>query len=226
MPDGIRFRREAELDRTSTGLVRILVGIGRLAGMLPTDFPAAGCARSRRPVPPSPRHHRNTRKHDHPGLHAHQRRLRHPGPLAPVLGGRRQLAHGAAIPTRQDGSPLFRPSAAGTAAVGTALLACAALVAFNAGLLPAIGAARWTRWAGAALALGLLVRAIGDFGYVGFFKRKGGNPSRAWTRASIRRCACCWPPARWPRPGHWPDDAARPGDARSIRYIFCDITID
>ncbi|AUT49699.1 DUF3995 domain-containing protein [Achromobacter sp. AONIH1] len=117
-----------------------------------------------------------------------------------AAGGK--LAHGAAIPTRQDGSPLFRPSAAGTAAVGTALLACAALVAFNAGLLPAIGAARWTRWAGAALALGLLVRAIGDFGYVGFFKRKGGNPfARLDTRVYSPLClllaagtlAASWP---------------------------------
>ena len=117
-----------------------------------------------------------------------------------AAGGK--LAHGAAIPTHQDGSPLFRPSAAGTAAVGTALLACAALVAFNAGLLPAIGAARWTRWAGAALALGLLVRAIGDFGYVGFFKRKGGNPfARLDTRVYSPLClllaagtlAASWP---------------------------------
>ena len=116
-----------------------------------------------------------------------------------AAGGK--LAHGAAIPTRQDGSPLFRPSAAGTA-LGTALLACAALVAFNAGLLPAIGAARWTRWAGAALALGLLVRAIGDFGYVGFFKRKGGNPfARLDTRVYSPLClllaagtlAASWP---------------------------------
>ena len=90
-----------------------------------------------------------------------------------AAGGK--LAHGAAIPTRQDGSPLFRPSAAGTAAVGTALLACAALVAFN-----ARAAARHRRRAldalGRRAALGLLARAIGDFGYVGFFKRKGGDP--------------------------------------------------
>ena len=84
--------------------------------------------------------------------------------------------------------------------MGTALLACAALVAFNAGLLPAIGAARWTR--GAALALGLLARAIGDFGYVGFFKRKGGDPfARLDTRVYSPLClllaagtlAASWP---------------------------------
>ena len=191
--------------------------------------------------------------------HAHQRHLRHSRPLASVLAAGGKLAHGAAIPTRQDGSPLFRPSAAGTA-VGTALLACAALVAFNAGCchrrraLDALGrragtgpagprhrrlrlwdsssaraasaagtaavgtallacaalvanagccppsAARWTRWAGAAP--GLLVRAIGDFGYVGFFKRKGGNPfARLDTRVYSPLClllaagtlAASWP---------------------------------
>ena len=95
---------------------------------------------------------------------------------------------------------MFRPSAAGTAA-GTALLARRA-GRLQRGLLPAIGAARWTRWAGAALALGLLVRAIGDFGYVGFFKRKGGNPfARLDTRVYSPLClllaagtlAASWP---------------------------------
>ena len=84
--------------------------------------------------------------------------------------------------------------------MGTALLACAALVAFNAGCCPP-SAPRAGR-AGAALALGLLVRAIGDFGYVGFFKRKGGNPfARLDTRVYSPLClllaagtlAASWP---------------------------------
>lgn len=90
-----------------------------------------------------------------------------------ALGGR--VAHLAALPIK-DGKPLFRPSAVGTFVVGIALMAFAVLVAINAGLLETAAAPAWLRWAGIAVALALLGRAIGDFRYVGFFKRLGDEP--------------------------------------------------
>lgn len=73
------------------------------------------------------------------------------------------------------GKPLFVPSAAATVAVALLLLTLACLVAATGGIinLPVPRAA--LTWLSYALALGLLVRAIGDFKYVGFFKRVRGS---------------------------------------------------
>lgn len=90
-----------------------------------------------------------------------------------ALGG--GVAYQIALPVK-DGKPLFRPSALGTFVVGLALMAFAGLVAVNAGLLNTLWAPTWLRWVGAVLALALLGRAIGDFRYVGLFKRFGGEP--------------------------------------------------
>ena len=178
--------------------------------------------------PPRPAPYRrtwNTSKHDYHGPHAHQRHLRHSRPLASVLGSRRQAgarrrdsdAPGrlAAVPPVGRGHRRCGNGAAGLRRAGRLQRGCCPPSAPRAGRAGPAPRWHWACWS-----------APSATSAMGFFKRKGGNPSRAWTRASIRRCACCWPPARWPRPGHWPDDAARPGDARSIRYIFCDITID
>ncbi|PJM89575.1 DUF3995 domain-containing protein [Achromobacter ruhlandii] len=89
-----------------------------------------------------------------------------------AAGGR--LAHRAALPI-QNGQPLFRPSPLGTLAVAAPLIGCAWITAANGGLVTA-PALRWLPWLGMAVALGLLARAIGDFRYVGFFKRKGEDP--------------------------------------------------
>lgn len=103
-----------------------------------------------------------------------------------ALGGR--VAYLIALPIK-DGKPLFRPSATGTFLVGVALMAFAWLVAVNAGFLPALVPAIWLRWTGAVLALALLARAIGDFHYVGLFKRFGGEPfARLDTRVFSPLC--------------------------------------
>jgi hypothetical protein len=73
------------------------------------------------------------------------------------VGGR-----SAAIP-EIDGVPAFRPSKAATAAVGLVLLATAAIVLLHVKLL----------LAGAAAVM--VLRAIGDFRLVGFFKRVRGS---------------------------------------------------
>lgn len=79
-----------------------------------------------------------------------------------------------AVPTA-DGKPLFVPSRKSTVAVGMVLLLFAGLVAATAGVvsvgLPTVALV----WLSYALATGLLARAVGEFKYVGFFKRVRGS---------------------------------------------------
>jgi len=76
----------------------------------------------------------------------------------------------SAVPS-ESGKPLFVPSVTATVAVGFVLLVCACLVAAAAGLIEVGIPERILSWLCYVLALGLLVRAIGEFKYVGFFKR-------------------------------------------------------
>jgi len=76
----------------------------------------------------------------------------------------------AAIPTK-DGRPLFSPAPIGTAVVGLILFAMAALVAAKIGWLAAPALQRPVHVGIWLLAILFLLRAIGDFRYVGFFKR-------------------------------------------------------
>ena len=74
-----------------------------------------------------------------------------------------------------NGKPLFTPSRKSTVAVGIVLLLFAGLVAATAGIvsvgLPAVALV----WLSYALAAGLLARAVGEFKYLGFFKRVRGS---------------------------------------------------
>jgi Protein of unknown function (DUF3995) len=109
-------------------------------------------------------------------------------------------SHGEGAVPSVNGRPLFVPSRGATVAVGMVLVLFAALVAATAGLL-AVGLPRAVlSWLSYGLALGLLLRAVGEFKYVGLFKRIRGTKSPFWTRSCIHPCACCWPSAwRW-----WP----------------------
>ena len=69
------------------------------------------------------------------------------------------------------GKPVFVPSTRATVAVGLVLLVFACLVAATAGFLPTGISQRVLSWLCYALALGLFARAVGEFKYVGFFKR-------------------------------------------------------
>lgn len=80
-----------------------------------------------------------------------------------------------AVPSR-DGKPLFRPSRAATAAVAISLLVFAVLVGACARLWPIGVPHRFLQWFSYVLATGLVVRAVGDFRYVGFFKRMRDTP--------------------------------------------------
>lgn len=79
-----------------------------------------------------------------------------------------------AIPS-VDGKPLFVPSRTSTVAVGVLLWLFAALVAATSGIV-SLGLPRaLLSWLSYALALGLAARAIGEFKYVGFFKKVRGS---------------------------------------------------
>lgn len=76
----------------------------------------------------------------------------------------------AAVPTRDD-KPLFAPTPFTTIIVALGLFAMAALNAVRIGWIAAPGNSRFVRaglWLTAAI---FLLRAVGDFRYVGFFKR-------------------------------------------------------
>ncbi|MFO0699557.1 MAG: DUF3995 domain-containing protein [Nitrospira sp.] len=85
-----------------------------------------------------------------------------------LLGGR--AGHLAAIP-EFDGKPVFQPSTMATAVVALVLALCALLIAATGGLLTLPLSDRVLVWLTRVLAVGLLLRAIGDFRLVGFFKR-------------------------------------------------------
>lgn len=89
-----------------------------------------------------------------------------------LLGGR--LGLNAAIP-EIDGKPAFQPSATATLVVAIGLALCAWLIAATGGVLSLPLPYSVLSWLTRALALVLLLRAIGDFRLVGFFKRIRGS---------------------------------------------------
>ena len=80
----------------------------------------------------------------------------------------------SAVPS-ESGKPLFVPSIKATVAVGVVLLLFGFLVAGTAGLIEVGLPPQVLSWSSYALALGLLARAVGEFKYVGFFKRVHGS---------------------------------------------------
>lgn len=89
-----------------------------------------------------------------------------------ALGG--EAGKAASIPT-SGGRPMLKPGPGLTALVAGALLVAAALVAAASGLLPVPAPAWLLRAATGLLAVVFLARAVGDFRYVGFFKRVRGT---------------------------------------------------
>ena len=90
-----------------------------------------------------------------------------------ALGGRRGVAD--AIPER-DGRLVFQPGPFGTAVVAVLLLVSSALVLDRGGAVGTHFAPPALRlWGAWGIAAALSARAIGDFRYVGFFKRLRGT---------------------------------------------------
>lgn len=84
-------------------------------------------------------------------------------------------AGGAAVPTRADGQPLFCPSRATTMAVALLLLAAAGVMLGKVGILAPVGPMLFYRVGPWVIGGVLLLRTIGDFRYVGLFKRVRGS---------------------------------------------------
>ncbi|MFO0699993.1 MAG: DUF3995 domain-containing protein [Nitrospira sp.] len=85
-----------------------------------------------------------------------------------LLGG--QVGQGAAIP-EIDGKPIFEPSVLATFIVASGLALCAVVISGTAGMLTLPLSHTALSWLTRGLAVVLLLRAIGDFRLVGFFKR-------------------------------------------------------
>jgi hypothetical protein len=79
-----------------------------------------------------------------------------------------------AVPST-DGKPAFVPSKQSTIAVGMVLCLLAGLVAATSGAIPSALPPAPLKWLSIALAVGLLARAVGEFKYVGFFKKVRGS---------------------------------------------------
>lgn len=102
------------------------------------------------------------------------------------------------VPTHNDGKPLFVPGQGSTLLVALALLIAAFLVAWRVGWVEP-GLAEWMPrigvW-GIVLVFGL--RAVGDFRYVGFFKKVTGSTfARLDTRLYSPLCATLCGLAAW-----------------------------
>jgi hypothetical protein len=94
-----------------------------------------------------------------------------------AAGGRWGTA--LAIPQKADGSSeqAFTPSTAATLAVALALSAAATLIAMRSGLVTSAGLpARYLTVGTWILGGVFMLRAIGDFRLIGFFKRVRGTP--------------------------------------------------
>jgi uncharacterized protein DUF3995 len=81
----------------------------------------------------------------------------------------------SAVVPHIHGAPAFRPSSSGTLLVAIALMLCALLIASVSGLFPVPVPIPLLAWFTYGLAAALLLRAIGDFRLVGFFKRERGG---------------------------------------------------
>jgi len=80
-----------------------------------------------------------------------------------------------AVVPEVSGRPAFTPSGLATFVVAVALFACAGLITATAGILAIPVSPSFLTWLTFALGLVLLLRAVGDFRLVGFFKRVRGT---------------------------------------------------
>jgi Protein of unknown function (DUF3995) len=88
-------------------------------------------------------------------------------------------AHGvfpAAVPTRTDGTPVLTPGPVASLAVAFLLLCAGFLLAEQGGWSPGVLPPFWRRTGTAGIAVVMALRGIGDFRYVGLFKRRRDTP--------------------------------------------------
>ncbi len=90
-----------------------------------------------------------------------------------ALGGR--WAFEGALPSKPNGEKLFRPERFDCAMVGIGLTALSSFYLIDSSLVPSILPAWFTNFIGWAIPVIFLLRAIGEFNYVGFFKKVKGT---------------------------------------------------
>lgn len=100
-----------------------------------------------------------------------------------LLGG--PVGRLAAIP-ESDGKPVFQPSAVATFVVAAGLALCALLLVATAGMVALPLSKSVLVWLIRAIAVGLLLRAIGDFRLVGFLSVSAIPGLRVWIRQCTR----------------------------------------
>ncbi|WP_079911985.1 DUF3995 domain-containing protein [Paenibacillus sp. 32352] len=87
-----------------------------------------------------------------------------------AFGGRWGSA--ASIPSRAGSDkPVFVPGKVGTLIVAVLLFGVCSVLLIQSGYVPYCKPMVWTRWGCMACAIVFFLRAIGDFNYVGFFKK-------------------------------------------------------
>jgi|CXWL01.1.fsa_nt_gi hypothetical protein len=92
----------------------------------------------------------------------------------------RGVGAGAAVPSHPDGTPLFQPGRVASLLVAAALLLAATIVLGRAHLLR-IDLPAWLLRLGIwGVAVAFAARAVGDFHYVGLFRRVRGTPFARW----------------------------------------------
>lgn len=94
-----------------------------------------------------------------------------------AFGGR---AEGPAIPSRADGTPLFRPGPLASLSVAGALALAAAIVLARGQLMPADAQSAAVRLGTWGVAIAFAARTVGEFRYVGLFRRVRGTPFARW----------------------------------------------
>lgn len=79
------------------------------------------------------------------------------------------------VPTFSDGKKTFKPGLHGTMGVGIAMGGCAFITIGNTGIFDQSLSHTFIRYATLAIGALFLLRAIGEFKYVGFFKKVKGT---------------------------------------------------
>lgn len=97
-----------------------------------------------------------------------------------------------------DGRPVFQPSRLASFAVAAALSLACALVLAQGGVLPPLLSPSLTRIGTCGVGVVFILRAIGDFRLVGFFKRVRGTPFATWdTRLFSPLCLALGAASLW-----------------------------
>lgn len=108
------------------------------------------------------------------------------------------VSGGAAVPSRADGAPVFRPSPLATLAVAAALTLAACLVLARGGMIPAFLSSRLITLGTWGVAVAFALRTMGEFHYVGLFRRVHGTPFARWdARLFTPLCAVLSIGAAW-----------------------------